>query len=459
MKCIQCGTDSNYRERSGNNYRCPKCQHPFAFEPTQMGSLKFTDGFFAKAIADLAANNTLYFTPQQFSYWFDQKLKRRDIYPFTGRLFFYIVLMVTPLMWTPVLFELASLYNFSMVQGSIFLALFTIYNLLWIVGLYRYSNSPKVPTKGRRTSATMMQVIGAFLAVVAFVFAVWKNSIIVFGVLITEFGVLEFGVTALVAITALWLGFFQKRKAAKIPEVFRFSSTDLTKWLDQWTQANGPIEKMLPPPEQLLTSSQQVDVLNSQVTAYSFDRLVVCQSDAIAQMLISNNVHFENNCAILSINGYPQPIFGTVMQMLRRNPELTVFAFHDCSPKGVSLAHQLQTSPHWFQNSDITIIDIGLLPKQVLSARRDFIIRNSKEMAQAAAKLPAPIKQALSKAELAWLASGNFVELESLSPLQLIRVLNRSIAKGQLVETEGSTDLMFVGSDHDSSFYVTESFG
>ncbi|BAU41594.1 hypothetical protein [Leptolyngbya sp. O-77] len=51
---------------------------------------------------------------------------------------------------------------------------------------------------------------------------------------------------------------------------------------------------------------------------------------AIAQMLISNNVHFENNCAILSINGYPQPIFDTVMKMLRRNPGLTVFAFQDC---------------------------------------------------------------------------------------------------------------------------------
>lgn len=57
MKCIQCGTDSNYSDRKDNNYRCPKCQHPFAFEPTQMGSgnLRFTDGFFAKAIADLSA--------------------------------------------------------------------------------------------------------------------------------------------------------------------------------------------------------------------------------------------------------------------------------------------------------------------------------------------------------------------------------------------------------------------
>lgn len=448
MKCIQCDTDSSYRERSGNDYRCPKCRHPFAFEPTRMGSIKFTDGFFAKAIADLSANNTLYFTPQQFTYWIDQKLKRRETIYFSSILFFYITLLpVVPFLLSGIFLELLALFNLSMSLWSAFIMLFTIYNLLWIFGLYQSSNSPKKTAKARRTSASLMQVIGGILTVAAFLFAVWKTSII------------GFGVTALIAITALWLGFFQKRKADKLPEVFRFSSTDLTKWLNQWTQANGPIEKMLPSPKRLLTSSQQLDALNSQVTTYSFDRLVVCQSDAIAQMLISNNFHFENNCAILSINGYPQPIFNTVMQMLRRNPDLTVFAFHDCSPDGVSLVHRLRTSPHWFQNSNVTIIDIGLLPRQVASARRSFFIRSSEKVAQAAAKLPVPVKQALSKDELAWLERGNFVELESLSPLQIIRVLNRSIAKGQLVEEEGRTDLVFVDNDHDSVFYAAESFG
>ena len=50
MKCIQCGTDNNLKERTANQGRCSKCNHAFVFEPTTMGAVKITDPFFAKAI-------------------------------------------------------------------------------------------------------------------------------------------------------------------------------------------------------------------------------------------------------------------------------------------------------------------------------------------------------------------------------------------------------------------------
>lgn len=31
MKCVRCGTDSNYKKRTGKI--CPKCNGAFAFEP------------------------------------------------------------------------------------------------------------------------------------------------------------------------------------------------------------------------------------------------------------------------------------------------------------------------------------------------------------------------------------------------------------------------------------------
>ena len=34
-------------------------------------------------------------------------------------------------------------------------------------------------------------------------------------------------------------------------------------------------------------------------------------------MLLANNFHFENNCAILSIEGYPPNVFETVRAMLK----------------------------------------------------------------------------------------------------------------------------------------------
>ncbi|MEO3706033.1 hypothetical protein [Trichormus azollae] len=80
------------------------------------------------------------------------------------------------------------------------------------------------------------------------------------------------------------------------------------------------------------------------MTAYTFNRLVVCDNSSVAQLLIANNFHFESNCAILSITGCPQRIFSTTMQMLRPNPDLKVYALHDYSPKGISLAHRLRTS-------------------------------------------------------------------------------------------------------------------
>ncbi|MGB3640647.1 MAG: hypothetical protein WBA39_24190, partial [Rivularia sp. (in: cyanobacteria)] len=83
----------------------------------------------------------------------------------------------------------------------------------------------------------------------------------------------------------------------------------------------------------------------------------ICDSAEVAQLLIANNFHFENNCAVLSITGYPQNIFSTVMEMLRRNPNLKVYALHDASPRGVNLINHLRTSPNWFLNTDVAIYD------------------------------------------------------------------------------------------------------
>jgi hypothetical protein len=78
VKCIRCNTDNNLKARTANMGRCSSCNHPFAFEPTAMPeNTKLTDPFFAKVIADLSANNTLFFTPRQFYYLLDKRLRSR----------------------------------------------------------------------------------------------------------------------------------------------------------------------------------------------------------------------------------------------------------------------------------------------------------------------------------------------------------------------------------------------
>jgi len=78
MKCIQCLTDSGLKDRIANQGRCKYCNHPFAFEPTTMDvPIRFTDGFFAKALADVSAKNTLYFTRRELLYLLEMRLARK----------------------------------------------------------------------------------------------------------------------------------------------------------------------------------------------------------------------------------------------------------------------------------------------------------------------------------------------------------------------------------------------
>lgn len=74
MKCIHCGSDSKYKDRSSNGLRCSSCLHPFAFEP-KTDPLSVSDGLFQRVVKDVSADNTLFFTEHQL--WYE--LNRRVI--------------------------------------------------------------------------------------------------------------------------------------------------------------------------------------------------------------------------------------------------------------------------------------------------------------------------------------------------------------------------------------------
>ena len=437
MKCIRCNTDNKLKDRTANAGRCSNCNHAFVFEPTSMKDVKFTDPFFQKAIADISVNNTLFFTPKQFLYFLDKRLKNKAVLGLGGCLFFYLFFSV----WTTLfLGGILSIF----LQKQAHLLVLILFNICCFCYLFRFSNSSQSSVQNRRNSSTGLQLCGILIAFVGAYYGVTTNSPMIYGT------------AALIGLSAFWIGFFQRKNATNISETFLINAGQMLGWLDSWTRVNGSVSQLLPSISNAL-SAQNI-APNPNVTNYSFDRLVVCQTDEIAQMLIANNFHFENNCAILSISGYPQRIFDTTMQMLRRNPELRVFAFHDCSPEGIKLAQEVRTNSHWFPDETIVIVDIGLSPRQILAAKRDMFIQSSKNSAQASRSLPSSLRENLSKVELEWLDRGNFVELESFTPQQLIQVLNRSIANSQQGELNEDGTLILVGGS-DSYFYVTESFG
>src|SRR5256714_14539329 len=109
-------------------------------------------------------------------------------------------------------------------------------------------------------------------------------------------------------------------------------------------KAHGNPEKLLPAVDRNPPPAQ---ALPPDVTSYSFDRAVVTDRAETAAMLVANNFHFENDCAVLSLDGYPGAMAPTILEMLKRNPQLHVFGVHDASPQGCLLPLQLR-GPNWF---------------------------------------------------------------------------------------------------------------
>jgi len=384
MKCILCWTDSDLKDRIANDGHCKFCNHPFAFEPTSMeAKIRFTDWFFAKALADISANGTLYFTRRQLFYLLEKRLVRKVNLDPLG-----IVFKLLPI---PIFFV-------SIFTGQIWF-FFLVYIFLAYIGrvgialvLQRWSE--RRPLRPKETKK---------------------------GIVITD------------------------------------AMLDI--WLKRWEQFNGSPARLLPPPS---APASLAPAAADDVTAYSFDRVLVCDSVAIAQLLIANNIHFEHNCAVLSISGYPQAIFATTMAMLRRNPDLQVIALHNCSPSGVALINELRTSPDWYLDSGQVIFDLGMLPRQIAAARGQAYIQVSADAAQDARVMPPEVSKQLTATELKWLEAGYFVDLESFTPQKLMQIVSQGIGRMQSLGEDVGDNLILVGgfgSDDVTFVYASDNFG
>ena len=434
MKCINCQIDNKLKDRTANRGRCLRCSHQFAFEPTSMTGVKITDPMFAKAIADISVNDTLFFTPRQLFYLLDKRSKPKSydgFYTISGYLMTNIV--------SGLVFAILTANLFSESSIVFILVMFAINSLL-IKGTFTASRSGKYPYQQRQKFARNLQYWGGILLVFG----------IGFNLLSTSFPLFLF--CSFFALISIYFGNQKVDNRPANSQNFMIDSNQFQGWMNTWTKINS-MTKVLPHPRD---TNENVAV-SPDVSAYSFDRLVVCDRPEIAQFLIANNFHFENNCAVLSITGYPQSIFDITMQMLRRNPDLKVYALHDCTPKGIGLVDRLRTSPNWFPGNSAIIIDIGLLPRQIMAAGDNMFVLSSEQNARDARQLSAQIRQDLSDEELEWLEAGNFVELESFSPQKLIQILNRGIAGSRDLGSDDSSLILLGGTD--SSIYVVDSFG
>lgn len=174
----------------------------------------------------------------------------------------------------------------------------------------------------------------------------------------------------------------------------------------------------------------------TDIPSYSFDRAVVCDRPQTADVLLANNFHFENNCAVLSVDGYPPHAFDMVRQMLANNPRLVVYALHDATLAGCGLAHRLASDPTWFRGR-ARVVEVGLRPAHA---------RRLRGVWQPAAEPLPPHRTGMTASEHRWLA-GHSLELAAIRPEQVIKRLYAVIVAdaalepaSKYVETEDGTD-------------------
>lgn len=161
--------------------------------------------------------------------------------------------------------------------------------------------------------------------------------------------------------------------------------------------------------------------LEAELEAYSFDRAVICDQAALVDVLVANRFHFENNCAILSIDGHPADAFATVRKMLRKNPKLVVVAVHDASAAGCAMPHRLATDPEWFAGHT-RVVDVGLRPGHA---------PKFPGQAEALASAPGGVcPPGITADEWAWLQVGRLSAF-AIRPEQLVKRLYRAIVEAE----------------------------
>lgn len=431
MKCIQCYTENRFVDRKRNDGRCKHCNHPFVFEPVTMTGVKITDLKFRKAIEDISANNTLFFTETQLAYFLDHRLRQTN--RFFGSDFFawFVYLQISCMSFS---LPISSIQRTTPISSDTYTVIYLFIQALLIYFIWKMATSKRSNNRQRKRRAKFLRSIGVLISVIAILILMSR---------VTSF--MSFALVLCMGVGTLYLGDRQLKQPPGSKE-YLFSTTLFEGWLNHWKEVNQGIPKLLSSPR-LGSSNSSV---SPDISAYSFDRLVVCDRPEIAQLLIANNFHFENNCAVLSITEYPESIFKTTMQMLYRNPDLKVYAVHDCSAKGLALAKQLQSSDRWFRGRNVTIVDIGITPSQVMSSEEIFI-HTSAECSKEARLGDRSKWPTMSQNEIRWLEAGNYVELESLPPQRLIQIINRGIIGSRNVFYDGGYDsgvnVHYTGSD------------
>jgi hypothetical protein len=395
MKCIYCNTDSRYKERTDGT--CKKCHRPFAFEPTKMKDFVITDPGFKATIESTSEKRTMFYTTSQLYYQLMKRkvkqIPRASCYnSLIGLLF---IASIALLIFTGNKLLPATI----VIPVSLFLSIFI--------------SRAFVPALGLFTVLSALIFSGLFLATKDLIVSVVAGATLL--------------IVGLLLVIAVPSGKKNKQKLAGTPRI-NFQAFEQN-YLGAWIRVHGIPEKMLPKGGRLRPELRQQGAPDLHL--YSFDRLLVVDNAEIADMLLANNFHTETNTPVVSIDGYPQDVFSNVMAMVRRNPNLKVFALHDASVEGCLLPLRLREDPAWFPQPNITVIDLGLRPRQIVSLPNLPVQKGYRRE-----QLPPDLNRALAASERRWLQGGYYAELAAFKPSQLVKIIYRQLQRAPDIENQ-----------------------
>lgn len=199
------------------------------------------------------------------------------------------------------------------------------------------------------------------------------------------------------------------------PRTVAIAHNDFGGWWTRWKTVHGV------PAGLIQRKAQDVEApraMEADIPEYSFDRAVICDRARTVDLLLANDFHLENNCAVLSIEGYPARAFPMVLAMLKKNPRLVVLALHDATMPGCAMAHRLATDPAWFKGQG-KVVDVGLSPAHAKKLKGLWLESTGDDQ-----------HPALSAGDRTWLSKWN-VELAAVRPEQVIKRLFKAVAAYQ----------------------------
>jgi hypothetical protein len=200
--------------------------------------------------------------------------------------------------------------------------------------------------------------------------------------------------------------------------------------LGRWIDTHGPPQGRLE--RRVFAASERV-----RDDSYDFDRLVVCDDDAVADVLLVNGFHADAKCPVLSFSGYPPHVYEALIPQLRERPPARVVVVHDADWHGCRLARAVAEEARWFAGVELhEVLDAGLRPEH---ARR---FRGLWSLAERGVHAAA---DELSPADVNWLRTYR-LELAAVRPRVLMSVLRRAL-RGETVAAGSDAGAGGVGGD------------